>query len=63
VSVAASHSGSSGRAAGDFECAEEAAQEAFAVAAERCPRATRRRNPRDWLIETEAWGSETSVFG
>jgi len=37
---------------GDFELAEEAAQEAFARAAERWPREGDPRNPRAWLITT-----------
>ena len=37
---------------GDFELAEEAAQEAFAVAAERWPREGTPSNPRAWLITT-----------
>ena len=37
---------------GDFELAEEAAQEAFAVAAERWPRDGTPSNPRSWLITT-----------
>jgi RNA polymerase sigma-70 factor, ECF subfamily len=37
---------------GDFELAEEAAQEAFAVAAELWPRAGTPDNPRAWLVTT-----------
>jgi RNA polymerase sigma-70 factor (ECF subfamily) len=37
---------------GDFDLAEEAAQEAFAIAAERWPRDGYPRNPRAWLITT-----------
>jgi RNA polymerase sigma-70 factor (ECF subfamily) len=37
---------------GDIELAEEAAQEAFAIAAERWPRDGRPANPRAWLITT-----------
>jgi RNA polymerase sigma-70 factor, ECF subfamily len=37
---------------GDFERAEEAAQEAFAIAAERWPRDGTPSNPRSWLITT-----------
>jgi RNA polymerase sigma-70 factor (ECF subfamily) len=37
---------------GDFDLAEEAAQEAFAVAAERWPREGLPRNPSAWLITT-----------
>jgi RNA polymerase sigma-70 factor (ECF subfamily) len=37
---------------GDFELAEEAAQEAFAVAAERWPRDGTPANPRAWLVTT-----------
>ena len=37
---------------GDFELAEEAAQEAFAVAAERWPRDGTPRNPAAWLVAT-----------
>ncbi|HEX5610533.1 MAG TPA: sigma-70 family RNA polymerase sigma factor [Solirubrobacterales bacterium] len=37
---------------GDFELAEEAAQEAFATAAERWPREGEPSNPRAWLIAT-----------
>jgi RNA polymerase sigma-70 factor (ECF subfamily) len=37
---------------GDFEFAEEAAQEAFAIAAERWPRDGSPRNPTAWLITT-----------
>src|SRR5205814_1442369 len=37
---------------GDFELAEEAAQEAFAIAAERWPRAGTPENPRAWLATT-----------
>src|SRR4051795_502089 len=37
---------------GDFELAEEAAQEAFAAAAERWPREGTPANPRAWLITT-----------
>jgi RNA polymerase sigma-70 factor, ECF subfamily len=37
---------------GDFELAEEAAQEAFAVAAERWPRDGVPRNPGAWLLTT-----------
>jgi RNA polymerase sigma-70 factor, ECF subfamily len=37
---------------GDFELAEEAAQEAFAIAAERWPRAGTPSNPRAWLVAT-----------
>ena len=37
---------------GDFDLAEEAAQEAFAIAAERWPRAGTPANPRAWLVTT-----------
>jgi RNA polymerase sigma-70 factor (ECF subfamily) len=37
---------------GDFDLAEEAAQEAFAIAAERWPRAGTPANPRAWLMTT-----------
>ncbi len=37
---------------GDFDLAEEAAQEAFAIAAERWPGEGEPRNPRAWLIAT-----------
>ena len=37
---------------GDFELAEEAAQEAFAIAAERWPREGVPSNPRAWLMRT-----------
>src|SRR5207247_3597521 len=37
---------------GDFELAEEAAQEAFATAAERSPRDGTPANPRAWLVTT-----------
>ncbi len=37
---------------GDFDLAEEAAQEAFAVAAERWPREGTPQNPRAWLVTT-----------
>jgi RNA polymerase sigma-70 factor (ECF subfamily) len=37
---------------GDFELAEEAAQEAFAAAAERWPREGAPSNPRAWLVTT-----------
>jgi RNA polymerase sigma-70 factor (ECF subfamily) len=37
---------------GDFDLAEEAAQEAFAIAAERWPRDGTPRNPGGWLITT-----------
>jgi RNA polymerase sigma-70 factor, ECF subfamily len=37
---------------GDFELAEEAAQEAFAIAAERWPRDGTPGNPRAWLVAT-----------
>jgi RNA polymerase sigma-70 factor (ECF subfamily) len=37
---------------GDFELAEEAAQEAFATAARRWPREGEPRNPRAWLVTT-----------
>ena len=37
---------------GDFELAEEAAQEAFAIAAERWPREGTPANPRAWLVTT-----------
>jgi RNA polymerase sigma-70 factor (ECF subfamily) len=37
---------------GDFELAEEAAQEAFAIAAERWPRDGYPTNPRAWLVTT-----------
>jgi RNA polymerase sigma-70 factor (ECF subfamily) len=37
---------------GDFDLAEEAAQEAFAIAAERWPREGRPANPRAWLVTT-----------
>ena len=37
---------------GDFDLAEEAAQEAFAIAAERWPRDGYPANPRAWLVTT-----------
>ena len=37
---------------GDFDLAEEAAQEAFAIAAERWPREGTPDNPRAWLVTT-----------
>jgi RNA polymerase sigma-70 factor, ECF subfamily len=37
---------------GDFDLAEEAAQEAFAIAAERWPRSGTPENPRAWLVTT-----------
>ncbi|HEY6671994.1 MAG TPA: sigma-70 family RNA polymerase sigma factor [Solirubrobacterales bacterium] len=37
---------------GDFDLAEEAAQEAFAIAAERWPRDGMPENPRAWLVTT-----------
>ena len=37
---------------GDFDLAEEAAQEAFAIAADRWPRDGTPNNPRSWLITT-----------
>ena len=37
---------------GDFDLAEEAAQEAFAIAAERWPRDGYPDNPRAWLVTT-----------
>ena len=37
---------------GDFDLAEEAAQEAFAIAAERWPRSGVPSNPRAWLVTT-----------
>src|SRR3989449_4433010 len=37
---------------GDFDLAEEAAQEAFAIAAERWPRDGSPANPRSWLVTT-----------
>jgi len=37
---------------GDFDLAEEAAQEAFAIAAERWPRDGNPANPRAWLVAT-----------
>ena len=37
---------------GDFDLAEEAAQEAFTVAAERWPRDGTPSNPRAWLVTT-----------
>jgi RNA polymerase sigma-70 factor (ECF subfamily) len=37
---------------GDFELAEEAAQDAFAIAAERWPRDGTPENPRAWLVTT-----------
>src|ERR671920_183256 len=37
---------------GDFDIAEEAAQEAFAIAAERWPRDGTPDNPRAWLLAT-----------
>jgi RNA polymerase sigma-70 factor (ECF subfamily) len=37
---------------GDFELAEEAAQEAFAIAAERWPREGAPANPRAWIVKT-----------
>lgn len=36
----------------DFDLAEEAAQEAFAIAAERWPRDVTPSNPRAWLVTT-----------
>ena len=39
---------------GDFDLAEEAAQEAFAIAAERWPREGAPANPRAWLLTTGA---------
>ena len=40
------------RLLGDFDLAEEAAQEAFAIAAERWPRDGAPANPRAWLVTT-----------
>ena len=40
------------RLVGDFHVAEEAVQDAFAVALERWPREGRPRNPRAWLVAT-----------
>jgi RNA polymerase sigma-70 factor (ECF subfamily) len=40
------------RAIGDFHVAEEAVQEAFAVALERWPREGRPANPRGWVVAT-----------
>ncbi|MGH7357570.1 MAG: sigma factor, partial [Candidatus Rokuibacteriota bacterium] len=37
---------------GDFDLAEEAAQEAFAIAAERWPREGTPTSPRAWLVTT-----------
>ena len=37
---------------GDFDLAEEAAQDAFAIAAERWPRDGIPANPRAWLVAT-----------
>ena len=37
---------------GDFDLAEEAAQDAFAIAAERWPREEMPGNPRAWLVTT-----------
>ena len=37
---------------GDFDLAEDAAQEAFAIAAERWPRDGAPANPRAWLMTT-----------
>jgi RNA polymerase sigma-70 factor (ECF subfamily) len=37
---------------GDFDLAEEAAQDAFSIAAERWPRAGTPENPRAWLVTT-----------
>jgi len=37
---------------GDFDLAEDAAAEAFAIAAERWPRAGSPSNPRAWLMTT-----------
>jgi predicted RNA polymerase sigma factor len=37
---------------GDFDLAEEAAQEAFSIAAERWPRDGTPENPRAWLVTT-----------
>ncbi|HEV2712778.1 MAG TPA: sigma factor, partial [Gaiellaceae bacterium] len=37
---------------GDFDLAEEAAQEAFAIAVERWPREGTPGNPRAWLVTT-----------
>src|SRR4029077_13191945 len=37
---------------GDFELAEEAAQDAFAIAAEHWPRSGVPANPRAWLVTT-----------
>ena len=39
---------------GDFDLAEEAAQEAFAIAAERWPRDGTPANPRAWLVDDRA---------
>ena len=43
---------------GDFDLAEEAAQEAFAVAAERWPRTGTPPNPGAWLIDDGAEPSD-----
>ena len=40
---------------GDFDLAEEAAQEAFALAAARWPRDGPPESPRAWLVTTEGW--------
>ena len=40
------------RLLGDFDIAEEAAQEAFAIVAERWPREGTPANPRAWLLTT-----------
>jgi RNA polymerase sigma-70 factor (ECF subfamily) len=44
--------GHPGRPAGDIELAEDAAEEAFALAAERWPRSGQPENPTGWLITT-----------
>ncbi len=45
---------------GDFDLAEEAAQEAFAIAAERWPRDGTPANPRAWLVATRATAPSTA---
>ena len=45
---------------GDFDLAEEAAQEAFAIAAERWPATAYPSNPGAWLITTAATGRPTA---
>ena len=53
---------------GDFELAEEAAQEAFAIAAERWPRHGQPANPRAWLVATATpgalhYGTQAEIHG